>query len=65
MSAGTRTPDAAASRHYHLFVKTRELENLGIPRGRALEAAKVLCVRASEQGLKRDGIRAMIEGVMA
>ncbi len=46
-------------------MKTRELENLGIPRGRPLETAKVLCVRAADHGLKRDDIRALFTAAIA
>jgi tRNA-splicing ligase RtcB len=43
-------------------MKARELANLGVPTGEPLKLAVKACVRASEAGMDRDSIRAMIAG---
>jgi tRNA-splicing ligase RtcB len=46
-------------------VKARELESLGIPRGRPMQAAKALCARAAGAGLTRHDLRVLITAALA
>lgn len=46
-------------------MKTRELENLNVPHGSAMQQAKTLCMRAADAGLSKESIRELVRSVVA
>jgi tRNA-splicing ligase RtcB (3'-phosphate/5'-hydroxy nucleic acid ligase) len=46
-------------------MKTRELENLNVPHGSAMQQAKTLCMRAADAGLSKESIRELVRSAVA
>lgn len=46
-------------------MKTRELENLNIPHGQAMQHAKTLCMHAADAGLNKQAIRDLVQRTVA